>query len=323
MLSASMLTQLRSLQLTICLSPSSCSPDAMRPHAKCLGDLGGLTALTSLHLGLSDCYMPAVDSWRRQQQDGSQLEAWEEVREVQRTSLLSALSCMPQLQHLYCSTLWLRPSEAASLTALTSLTLGGLLPPPPQQPVGNRAAASGSLPPQLRTLFLLGDVSPSTLAALQPPPSLTALGVNCIRFGTSDASPDCRVLPKAVRDFGLAMRLLTSLQTEGHWEGLTVAADCGPRPMGPPEAGPQGHTGWIVELAVLDTWLTYIKLEGVRLRVGDVACLVSSLPRLQVCTWFSNRWFLGCHVSRVLVYASDTCPKRFRLKRKPPGVMQC
>ncbi len=288
--SMSTLTQLRSLDLRLLVDPDACSPDTVRPHATCLACLGALTALTRLRLELSDHYVPAGDSWRKRCEEGEEHEAWEEVRGAQRTSLLSALRRMPQLRQLRCSELWLRPSEAASLTALTGLHLGGLLAPPAAAaPSVNVTAAedtarspAGALPPQLRMLTLAFGASPSTLAALQPPPSLTELDASCICFGMSDVSPDGRVLPKAVQDFRSAVHLLAPLLPRKLRYPFYILADCGPRPMGPPEAGPRGHVQWMRELAVLDTGSLDLTLKGVQLRVGELACLASALPKVQV-----------------------------------------
>ncbi len=277
------LTQLRSLHLNE--FPVSGSPDAVRPHATCLAHLGALTALTSLHLQMSAFYIPAGDSWRRQQEDrADDFEAWEEVRKVQRTSLLSALRAMPQLQHLECSKLLLRPSEVASLAALTSLEIGELQLP--WQPLAEGVAVAFDawpLPPQLRQLTLPDGVSPSALAALQPPLNHTVFDVPCIRFGMFDVSPDCRVLPKAAQDFGQAVGLLAHCASSSGRRYLLVDADFSDEgPMEPPEGWAQGHAGWIKELAVLDQQLEGLTMHGIRLRVGDIACVVSTLPGLRV-----------------------------------------
>ncbi len=298
----STLTQLRSLNLSLLVNPHACTPDSVRPHATCLACLGALTALTSLHLSLQAGRKVYGDSWKEQTEAGAEHVAWAEVTEVQRSSLLSALRCMPQLQDLSCAKLWLRLYEVTPLTALTRLTLGGLLPPH-VAPTGDGAASAvaaatsaaaasvgagasasgGSLPPQLRAFDLWEAIAPSALAALQPPTSMTKLHVSCIRFGMSDVSPDCRVLPKAVRDFGLAARRLAPFLLPEYWHDLTVAADCGDRPMGPPEAGAQSHTGWIRQMDVLSA-LTHLRFQGVRLYVGDLACLVATLPDLEAST---------------------------------------
>ncbi len=283
----STLTQLRSLKLTLLVDPDTCTPDTVRPHATCVARLGALTSLTHLGLNVHPGHMFDGDSWREQQEAGVDHVAWAEVTEVQRTLLLSALRAMPQLQHLSCFRLWLRPSEVAPLTALTSLTVGGLLPPQAAPTAANAGAAScasgGSLPPHLQTLALWEAVPPSALAALQPPPSLKELKVPGIRFGMSDVSPDCRVLPEAMQESGLAAQRLAPYLRLEWWRELEVAGDCGPRPMGPPEAGPRGHTGWIVELAMLSS-RSQVKFDRVRLRVGDLACLVATLPKLQAST---------------------------------------
>ncbi len=282
----SSLIQLRTLRLALYGFSATSSPDTFRPHATCVAHLSTLTALTSLHLELPSCYEPAGDSWWRQQADGREHEAWEEVREVHRASLLSALRAMPQLQHLYCFRLWLRASEAASLTALTSLTLGGLLPPPQlqqQQPVTDSlagASAAGGLPPHLCTLTLTGGISPKVLAALHPPPSLTQLDASRIRFGTSDVSPGCRMQPVVMKDVRTAAVLLGRLMAGTCHKEITFKADCGMEQLRAPWVA--GHVEWIRGLAPLGTWLEGLKLERVRLQHADVVCLVSTLPMLRV-----------------------------------------
>ncbi len=273
------LPQLRSLRLDLSLDPNSCTLNAMSRHASVPSHLSTLTALTKLQLELSDCFEPAGDSWRRQGRDGPQHAAWEEVREAHRTALLSALRHMPHLQDLTCRKLWLRPSEAASLTALTSLTLGGLLPPERQQPKGNSiAAAVCTLPPQLRTLTLASGASPSFLAAFQPPPSLTEINVSCIRFGRADVSLGWRLLPQPARDVGPAAELLARSEPRA----VKIVADCGAFVMKPPEGAADGHEAWIRGLGPLGTWLEDLTLTGVHLLVGDLVCLASTLPKLTV-----------------------------------------
>ncbi len=273
------LTQLRSLRLMLSLDPNRCTLNAMRRRATGPTRLSTLTALTSLQLQLPDCYEPAGDSWQRQQQDGQRHAAWEEVRETHRTALLFALRCMPHLQHLDCSGLWLRPSELASLTALASLTLGGLLPPEPQQPESISAAAPWTLlPAQLRTLTLASGASPGFLAAFQPPPSLKHFYVSRVHFGMQDVSPGCRLLPQVASDVSQAVVLLARAEP---WTAAIVA-DCGALSMTPPGDAAAGHEEWIRGLRPLGTRLQHLTIKGVQLRVGDLVCLVSMLPNLTV-----------------------------------------
>ncbi len=132
------LTNLESLcLLTYCDSPSV-SPEAVWPHATCVAHLSALTALTYLRLEVSACYDYPVESWSAMMKDVYRYHAWRVVQEAHRTSLLSALGCMPQLQRLFCPGLWLQPSELAPLTALTSVTLMGLLPPAVERPDSSR-----------------------------------------------------------------------------------------------------------------------------------------------------------------------------------------
>ncbi len=131
------LTQLRSLYLLTNPDPDPAAPEALLPHIPALGSLSALTALTSLDLVLPRCYTPIADSHYRRWCSGAVWADWEVVRQLQHTAILSALQCMPHLQHLGCPTLWIPstdPTALASLTNLTSLTLGGLLLPPPPPP---------------------------------------------------------------------------------------------------------------------------------------------------------------------------------------------
>ncbi len=273
------LTQLRSLHLDLSLDPSGCTLNAMRRHAPLPAHLSALTALTSLQLELPDCYEPAGDSWERQQQDGRRHAAWEEVREAHRTSLLSALRHMPHLQDLTCRKLWLQPSELACLTALTSLTLGGLLPPERQQPNGNSiAAAVCTLPPRLQTLILAGGASPSFLATFQPPPSLKEFNVSCVRFGMADVSPYFELLPQAARDVSSAAVLLAGFAARA----VRIVAECCAGLLEPFEDAADSHEAWIRGLGPLSTSLKDLTIQGVQLLVGDLACLVSTLPELRV-----------------------------------------
>ncbi len=188
---------LESLCLQTSFDPTSASPEAVRPHATCLACLSALTALTHLQLEPSLCYDNRVDSWSVMEKHGDRHGAWCEVREAHSTSLLSALRCMPQLQHLHCPELWLQPSDLAALTALTSVTLMGLLPPAVgQQPswqegtglIGLPAAGCVPLPPHLQTLVLIWGASARTYAALRPAAAFSRLRAHALVFGVSETS---------------------------------------------------------------------------------------------------------------------------------------
>ncbi len=281
------LRTLETLHLALGWYPDDCTPNAVRPHAACASRLSSLTGLTRLELKLSVCYEHDGDSYRRQEDDGEQHGAWVEVWEAHRTSLLSALRCMPQLQHLDCPTLWLRPSELpASLTALTSLTLGGLLPPPlppaGQEPLGLAAApvASTALPPQLQELVLKEGTSPRALAQLQPPPSLVHLDVRLVRFGVSDVDED-RLRAEAVAAVGPAVRTLLAYRRRPCGPGMIcIHGDGGDDHLFPRGGSPNGHMEWIQQLQGLDVFKK-LELVNVRLHPADLCCLGQALPDLQ------------------------------------------
>ncbi len=52
--------------------------------------------------------------------------------------------------------------------------------------------------------------------------------------------------------------------------------------MEPREDGSHGHAEWIRKLAAGRDAITNMTLRGIRLRVGDLACLASALPMLKV-----------------------------------------
>ncbi len=300
---------LRSLHVTLAVDTDGRNPDTMRPHAACvaqLSNLTGLTGLTSLKLKMSHEYADYVDSRRWQLQDGEHHGAWVEVREVHRTSLLSALRCMPQLQLLYCPTLWLRPSELpACLTALTRLALGGLLPPP-LPPAAEHSPSSfndgggacrpyGALPPQLQELVLGSGLtegaSPRAIALLQPGPAFTRLDVHKLVFGISDVTPDGRLRPEAVAAVGPAVRLLAA------HGGLTqrsssfyIAGDGSAALLLPREDSPNGHVEWIRQLQGLEAYRARLELQSLALTALDMCCLAQALPGL---TGERGRWPWG------------------------------
>ncbi len=280
------LRTLHSLHLTTSnLDPTVGFPEALRPHATCVARLSALTALTSLYLNLANYYEHHGDSWERQQQDGEQHGAWCEVREAHRTSLLSALRCMPQLQHLDCPTLWLRASELpAALTALTSLTLGGLLPPPAGgHPLGLRDAGHGvALPPRLQEMVLQQGISPRALAELQPPPSSFHLDVSVMSFGMSDVLIDGHVRPEAVAVVGAAVRTLVACRSQAD-DGphrICITEDGSPCLLLPREESPSGHMEWIQQLQGLDVFKK-LELESISLSTADLCCLGQVLPGLK------------------------------------------
>lgn len=319
------LTQLQSLELRTNPAPDTCTPDALLCHIPALGSLAALTALTSLELVLPVCYMPIADNYMRLLDSGSQWQAWEVVRQLQHGALLSAFRCMPNLQRLACPTLHLATSDTCltCLTKLTSLTLGGLLPPPPPpSPVphlhdsGGSAAAAASavlaaaaaatfrpgakppagsslLPPMLQQLDLVAGVSAGALAALQLPPSLMWLRVPRIQIGMSDLTGDGSMRPQTLDDLGAAVQLILSLPTppEIPTSGIELAAE-GCRPLsGPRGNGPQSYAQWIPQLAGLDAFQVLILSGGMRLQEGDLVCLASTLPDLQV--GYGTEWYIS------------------------------
>ncbi len=283
------LRTLRRLHLVNDWYLANCTPNAVRPHATCVARLSALTGLKHLGLVLSDCYEHDGHSYYKQRQDDEQHGAWVEVREAHRTSLLSALRCMPQLLQLYCPTLWLRPSEAAPLAALTSIILGGLLPPPAGAGPGGLAGGGGSparlaagvpLPPQLQELSLKVGASPRALAQLQPPPSLVHLDVGLLRFGVSDVDED-RLRPEAVAAVGPAVRTLVACRHPTHGPShIRIRADAGAGQLLPREGSPNGHMEWVQQLRGLEAFRN-LTLTDVRLRPADLCCLGQALPDLQ------------------------------------------
>ncbi len=289
------LRTLRSLDLCINLPDSVNSATAdVRPlllNAPCVAQLSALTALTRLRLVMSECYEHAGDSYF--QNFGATPEneaAWAVVKEAHRAALLAALHCMPQLQQLHCPTLWLAPGGAAPLTALTSLALAGLIPPPLEQQLAQPAAggslrpsthAAGvlALPPQLRELVVLNRASPRVLALLQPPLSFAYLEVDELSFGTADVTSEGRLRAEAVAAVGPAVRLLLKYRGKGSGYRMAVAGDGGPRRLQPREGSPDGHMEWIRQLKGLDVCGS-LHLAKIELGTGDLYCLAQTLPRL-------------------------------------------
>ncbi len=273
-------SQLRTLRsLHMCIDPQSfcMSPEAAAANATCMGRLGTLTALTHLHLDLPKCYTHHGYSWQEQEYEGDRHAALCETREAHRTSLLSALRAMPQLQHLHCRTLWLLPGELAALTALTSLTVAGLLPPAQRLHNGHASGGLVAVFPHLRELELLTGASPQALAALHPlPRSLTRAVVPAMRFGTTDVDEEGRLTAEAVTAVGPAVCVVLSRRAPHHFD---IVADGGPGRLLPRAGSPNGHMEWIRQLR----WLVargHLTLRNVALRTGDMCCLANILPGL-------------------------------------------
>ncbi len=293
------LTALRSLHLTY--NAPLATPETVLPQATCVARLSALTALTHLQLVPSWCYEDHGDDWLTAGDMGSSPEEvaeWCEVAEAHRAALLSALRCMPQLQSLESAKMWLRPSELLPLTALTSLTLAGLLPPGAGHPSvpawtrpGGRLPAGAALPPQLHTLDLRDGASPRALALLQPSPAFVRLSVSCMHFGMSDVDADGRPWTETVEAVGPAVRLILAYRDPayqpscyryGSIEGFTIAG----RSEGhvcPREGSLTGHTEWIRQLQGLGDAFDRIVLEGIDLssNPADVSCLGHTLCNLK------------------------------------------
>ncbi len=289
------LTGLQSLNLVVNLDPAQCTLPALTPQAPALARLSALTALTRLQLDLISSYDPRRDSWSQRETEGAQHAAWCELRETHRTSLLSALRAMPQLQHLHCPTLWLKPSEMASLTALNTLSLAGLLPQstPGGADGGDAIAAAaapsataqqaGMWPPQLRRLALTGGASPRAVAALRLPDSLCYFSCAALRLGISDVVEGGNHLrPETLEALGPAVQLLVRTKPSNKALSVGVVVDGGRGMLQPRVDRADGHAEWLEQLAGLDAFFRMELRGGVTLRVGDVECLVRTLPGLQV-----------------------------------------
>ncbi len=273
------LETLRSLSMTIDMDTDDCDPRALVPVATSVVRLSALTALTSLHMHLSECYEHCGNSWNSAEHEGTEHDALNEVREAHLASLVPALRNLQQLQHLSCPSQWLRPEDVAQLSAATSLTLGGLLPPAATPPQG---ASGWPLPPQLRQLNLKGAVSPRALAALQPPQSLVNLEATTLRFGISDVTPVVgRLTPEAVEAVGPAVRLLVDHRDPARgMERIRIEADGSPMRLLPRDGSRDGHMEWIRQLRGLDAF-GRLQLSLVMLSTADLVCLGSTLPDLR------------------------------------------
>ncbi len=305
--SVAQLTGLRSLHLSLHAErrTAMCSGADLRPHAAHLAHLSSLTALTHLRLELDRCYQHTHDSWYQNQEEE---EVWHagrcEVRESHRTTLLSVLGRMQQLQHLHCPTLWLTPSEAASLAALTGLHLGGLLPfadggqAPQARTAGGSSGRSTclpvsspwALPPLLRELHLHDAASPRLLASLQLPSSLLRLNVNSISFGMSDmAEEDGRLTQEAVLAVGPVVRRLVRYRGNGGGRGrITIDGDGSSSMTLPREGSPDGHMEWIRQLQGLDGVVGHLTLNKMALSAEDLGCVGTTLPNLKSETWCAS-----------------------------------
>lgn len=289
---------------------ATCSPEYLQPRTAHLARLSALSTLTHLHLDLNGCFQHTHDSWYENQAED---KVWHvelcEVRESHRTTLLFILAHMQQLQHLHCPTLWLTPTDAASLTALTSLTLGGLLPfddgaQAPQAraaggsgggPTRLHVPSSGALPPLLQELHLREAASPRLLARLQLPSSLTRLSVTNIFFGMCDVTEQgWRVTQEAVQAVGPAVQRLVRYRGSGGGSGsIAIEADGSvgdprnvrPSKMQPREGSPDGHSEWVRHLLGLDSVVGELRLENMVLSTEDLRCLGAVLPHLGSETW--------------------------------------
>ncbi len=326
------LPHLRSFSLTV-HAVNGWNPD-LAPRllscSTCLESLGALTALTQLELQLHPVSQPWGDSYEAR--DTAPLlpiyddeEALDDAvlaaLDQRKASLLHALLCMPSLQHLSCTSLWLTPAEVAQLTALTYLELEGLLPPTAAEAAAllptNSSPPVWDLPPHLQELRLIGlSASVRALAAIRPPGSEEQQGQGkqqqqrprcrlhclCLHFGTGDvAESDGRLLPGAAAAVGRAVEALRAMRPRpGEWT-LQVVPDGSEWPMGPPggegqqrrheegqEQGEgqgeeqQGHAGWLWQLSAAGDECTGLVLQDLTMRAGDLEALAQALPQLKV-----------------------------------------
>ncbi len=289
--SVAQLTGLRSLHLRLDAHGATCSPEDLHPHTAYQARLSSLTALTHLHLELHSCYQPNHDSWSRHHEREVYHQAdWRELRDAHRTTLLSVLGRMQQLQCLHCPTLWLTPSEAATLTALTGLHLGGLLLPGGNGgPSSLPASSSWALPPLLRELHLHDAASPRLLAGLQLPCSLLRVSVTSICFGMSDVTEEGgRIKEQAVQAVGPAVRRLVRYRGGGEGGSISIVGDGSSGRMQPREGSPDGHVEWVRQLQGLDAVVGHLTLDNMALSAEDLGCLGKALPHLKGETWCAS-----------------------------------
>ncbi len=273
-----------------------------RRHATALQQLSSLTALTHLELSLSHhrrCDTEYSTLAQLQRQGPEVLSGLRTVWNAQQASLMAALRCMPQLQHLDCQDFHLPANEISTLTALTHLEIAGLLGPAtsPAAAAAPLPAASVTLPPQLQTMQLpYGCVR--TLAAIQPPESLKAVTAaynssHSLSFSVWDLTPDGkRLLPAAVRAVRGAVRLLAR-EREGSSEGSGAGPfngrtlfvgpfRCDVAPIEPPEGqeGQEGHAAWICMLRRLNRH--NVTFSGFALGPTDLLCIARKLDMIRV-----------------------------------------
>ncbi len=190
---------------------------------------------------------------------------------------------MPQLQHLRCPTLRLNASEAATLSALTTLSIAGLLPPPPEAgqsgASGTTSASPQPLPPMLRELSLDTAASPRLLAGLMVPPGLAAIRAAKLRIGMSDAAPEGCMSLETVEAMGPALQLLGAMQAvdaEHTHSELSLDWDGGPEPLQPQQGSATGHPEWLVHLRELKGTRS-LEWQSFELTIGDLCCLAQAL----------------------------------------------
>ncbi len=259
------------------------------PPRHCVARLSSLTALTRLELAPIKWYENdnEFDVWWPSDDKDLRI-AEREVREAHHTSLMSALRCMPRLQHLECTYLWLRPSELAPLTALTYLTLGGLLPPDEGQisEVAGPGPACADMPAQLHTLNLRVAASPRGLALLRPSAAFVRLGVGVLQFAAGDAADDGRLLQETAEAVGPAVQLLlayhdpTCRSQSGYHAKFVITGRCSTK-LKPWEGSCCGHVEWIRQLQGLDEAFECIMLEAINLSPADLSCLGHTLCNLK------------------------------------------
>ncbi len=292
------LTNLRSLDLTY--EPSASLEDA-RTHATCVAGLSTLAALTHLKLDASWVYEGhGDDMWTADDMGISPEDIPDScaAAEAHRASLLSALRCMPQLENFDSAGLWLRPSELVQLTALTSLTLAGLLPPGAGHPselagagLGGLPPAGAPLPPQLHTLDLRDGGSPRALALLRSSPSFVRLVLRRMLFGTSDVEADGRLRAETVEAVGPAVWLILAYRDRTYrpsayhcasYDTFTIAGH-NELSVNPRAESTTGHTEWIRQLHGLDDAFDRVVLEGIDLSSSsaDLSCLGHTLSNLK------------------------------------------
>ncbi|GLC34744.1 hypothetical protein PLESTB_001158700 [Pleodorina starrii] len=286
-------------------------PNACRLDLACLS---GLTSLNTLSLNINQCYQHEGSAqWQHLTAD--QRGGWAAVWEAQRTGILAAVRCMPDLSFLtlYGMQLDIRPLTA--LSALTNLNVYGLMVPTPRAGGLQPRAASlprWRLPPKLRVLTVC-EASPTLLASLAPPPTLeyvcTNHSPNRLQFTALDldAQPDGvdqfewpRLAPHVVGAMQGAVELLERRLLPPLRGKMEVVVPGGVRPVRPPLAlAPEapggaaaaaaaaarpplgGHAPWLSALAPLqlnELTLVYVSLDAVDVRA--ISDNLTSLTKL-------------------------------------------